>query len=217
MKTILHKNLANIIVIVRIAFVFVVIFLFNAGVFLFDLEALGLLTVTALLDWADGYVARRLNISSKIGGLLDTVGDRITENLFFVFFAYKNIVPLYLPLFFITRSFLADFIRTLSFKSGMGTFDMHKSRLGGIFVASQFSRILYLVMKFAIFFMAGFILTLKDSGLFTFLMAPLQNAVLAVSALTAVFCLLRFACLLYDSRSTLRQEFVEGKTDLKKQ
>ncbi len=32
-----------------------------------------------LMDWLDGYAARRLGCESKVGGLLDIVGDRIAE------------------------------------------------------------------------------------------------------------------------------------------
>jgi len=65
-----------------------------------------------LLDGIDGLLARRFNNSNNIGSFIDTLGDRITENIILVFLAYKKLIPLFIPVVFISRSFIADFIRS---------------------------------------------------------------------------------------------------------
>ena len=210
MKKIVRKNLANGIVVVRVLLVFWVMALLSAYDPWSRITGIFLLAVAALLDWADGYVAHTLKISSKVGGLLDTMGDRITENLLFIFFAYKGIIPLYVPLFYVPRSFMADFIRTLSFSSGLSTFEVNTSAWGQMWVASPFSRALYLAMKIAIFFTGGFILVLQSMN--ADMRAPwirlMQDGIGGLAALTVAFSAIRFLFLVYDSRAILKKEFL---------
>jgi phosphatidylglycerophosphate synthase len=210
MRKTIYKNLANGIVVVRVLLVFLVMALLGAYDPVSRISGLLLLVIVALLDWADGYVAHTLKISSKVGGLLDTMGDRITENLLFVFFAYKGIIPLYVPLFYVPRSFMADFIRTLSFSSGLSTFEVNTSVWGKMLVASAFSRVLYLVMKISIFFFGGVHLVLQsmNADMRAFWPRTLQDGVVVLAAVTVVFSAFRFIFLVYDSRAILKREFL---------
>jgi CDP-diacylglycerol--glycerol-3-phosphate 3-phosphatidyltransferase len=210
MKKTVHKNLANSIVVIRVLLVFWAIALLSA----YDPWSRGfglvLMMLSALLDWVDGYVANTLKISSRVGGLLDTMGDRITENLLFIFFAYKGIIPLYVPLFYIPRSFVADFIRTLSFSSGLSTFEVNTSAWGQMLVASPWSRVVYLAMKISIFLAGGLLLVLQSMNvdMRSVWIRGLQDGIVGCAALTVIFSLLRFICLVYDSRSILKREFL---------
>ncbi len=210
MKRIIHKNLANAIVAVRVLLIFWVMALLSAYDPWSRIMGVVLLAIAALLDWADGYVAHALKISSKVGGLLDTMGDRITENLLFIFFAYKGIVPLYVPLFYVLRSFVADFIRTLSFSSGLSTFEVNTSRWGNLLVASAASRVVYLVMKIGIFFSGGALLVFQSMNLDMRLpwIRGLQDGIVILAALTVAFSAVRFIFLVYDSRVILKREFL---------
>lgn len=211
MKKLIFKNMANLVVFIRTALIFLVIYLLSINSFVFRLTGFMLLFVVALLDWADGYIARSCNIASNLGGLLDTLGDRITENLLLIFFAYAQIIPLFVPLIFVARSFLSDFIRYQSFCDGIGTFAIHKSKLGLLFVASKPSRLLYLVSKMAIFSLASLILiieTTTNSNLdLAMLSANLRLVVFYVSIYVVLFSIFRFALLIYDSRFILRERF----------
>jgi len=210
MKKTIRKNLANAIVLVRVLLVFWVMALLSAYDPWSRVGGLLLLAVVALLDWVDGYVAHTLKISSKVGGLLDSMGDRITENLLFIFFAYKGIIPLYVPLFYVPRSFFADFIRTLSFSSGLSTFEVNTSVWGQKLVASSFSRAAYLVMKVGIFFAGGILLVLQsmNADMRSLWVKGLQDGVVGLAALTVVFSAVRFVFLVYDSRAILKREFL---------
>lgn len=210
MQKTIRKNLANGIVVVRVLLVFLVIALLSAYDPVSRVMGLVLLVVVALLDWVDGYVAHTLKISSKVGGLLDTMGDRITENLLFIFFAYKGLIPLYVPLFYIPRSFVADFIRTLSFSSGLSTFEVNTSVWGKFLVASSCSRVVYLAMKIGIFFFGGFLLVLQSMNvdMRAAWVQALQDGVVGLAAFTVAFSALRFVFLVYDSRAILKREFL---------
>jgi len=152
MKKIIFKNMANLVVLIRSLMIFIVIYFFKVPSLRTRVWGLIFLILVALLDWLDGYIARKCKIESKIGALMDTLGDRLTENLLCIFFAYMRLIPLFMPLVFVARSFVADFIRYQSFTSGTSTFSINKSKLGMMLVASRPSRVLYLVSKIAVFF-----------------------------------------------------------------
>jgi CDP-diacylglycerol--glycerol-3-phosphate 3-phosphatidyltransferase len=209
MNKIIVRNTANFIVLFRILLVFVVTLLLEVDLFLVRLAALFILAVAALLDWFDGYVARRYKIVSRIGGLVDTLGDRITENLLLIYFSYRHLVPVFVSLIFVGRSFLADFIRYLSFRDGIGTFAVNTSRWGRIFVASRLSRSLYLLLKMLVFFLCGIVLTvnsLHQATTFEFSMS-LRQVIYFSSLVLVLFNVLRFILLISDSRNILKEEF----------
>lgn len=51
------------------------------------------LTITALTDVADGFIARRFNQRSRLGSLLDPMADKTLMIVSFVFLAYQGYVP----------------------------------------------------------------------------------------------------------------------------
>ena len=99
MYHILYKNVANIIVLFRIGLVIIVLVLLSNMSFVCRVSGLFILLFAVFLDGFDGYIARRLKISSRVGGLVDTLGDRITENLIIMFFDYKHLIPFLIAVF----------------------------------------------------------------------------------------------------------------------
>ena len=216
MPPLIFKNLANLIVLFRSLLVFVIIILLSNMSPASRITGLALLIFIAILDWFDGYVARRFRISSKLGGLMDTLGDRITENLFLIFFAYKHLMPVAVPIIFVARSLMADFIRHHSSRNGISTFAINKSKLGMFFVASKPSRVLYLVFKIVIFCLAALALVINSliivNGILELRMflVSLRHIVFYGSIVLVAFNLLRFILLAYDSRFVLKDVFTNG-------
>ena len=198
------KNLANLAVLVRVALIFVVIGLLGAGNQPVRLLSLPVLALALVLDGLDGYLARRLGIASEIGAVLDTLGDRITENVLIFYFAYMRVVPLWFALFFLVRSFIADFIRGMNLRSGFTTFAINRSVLGHLLVSSGFSRVIYLLSKFGLFFLGSFMLAITVP-------VPAMGVVLRfLYWFVFLFSLIRFFLLLRDSRAVLKDGFHAG-------
>lgn len=201
------------IVFFRIVLVFVIISLFFLHALIYKVIGLFLLVFIAVLDWLDGYFARKLNISSKVGGLLDTMGDRITENTLLVFFTYKQLIPLFVPIIFISRSFMSDFIRYQVYENNIDTFSVNTSKLGFIFVASKTSRAMYLAVKIIIFLLGGIILSLENFIIIhkvnlADLLLNLRILIYWGAIFLVLFSLLRFILLIYDSRIILKKAFI---------
>ena len=208
MRGVLRKNLANLVVLLRTVMVLAAIGMLGAAGQDIRFCGLVVLFLACVMDWLDGFLARWLGVASQVGGLLDTLADRITENLLFVFLAYHHLVPLLVPIFFICRSFLADFVRALLFKRGIGGFAVQTSALGRLLVSSRSSRVLYLLVKLAVFLAGGAVLVASSpASAESEWLAIVRPLVWEFSLLATCFSLVRFVLLLYDSRRVLAEEF----------
>ena len=77
--------------------------------------AVGLTLAVILLDALDGWVARKFNEASKIGSIIDILGDRIVENAYWIVFAFYGWIGVWVPLIVMTRSFVCDTLIGLAF------------------------------------------------------------------------------------------------------
>ena len=155
---------ANIITLGRIVLVFLVILLFQAG-FYIRLIAVALTILVIWLDSLDGYVARKLGVASDFGALFDITGDRIVEHIYLIFYTAMGVVNFWVPVIFITRSFLVDTLRSVAFsregKTPFGSKTMMKSKISTFLTASRFSRAVYGVSKVVAFILLGLILAFQ--------------------------------------------------------
>ncbi len=76
--------------------------------------ALALTICAVSLDGVDGYLARRLRMASVIGAQLDILGDRVIENLFFIYFAVRRANFSLGSGDFFVRGVLTDFLRGIA-------------------------------------------------------------------------------------------------------
>ena len=152
----MKKNLANIITLSRVLLVFIV-----AGLLFFTTcpkayaFALFLTVILMWFDGLDGFVARKFNISSKLGAILDIMGDRIVENVFWMTFCALGWVNVAVPIIVLTRGIITDSLRTLAFEKGytaFGATTMMQGKIAKFIVASNFCRFTYAVCKAVAFF-----------------------------------------------------------------
>lgn len=99
------------------------------------------------LDGLDGFVARRLGESSRLGSVLDIAVDRVVENVLWIVLADLDLVPVWVALVFITRSLIVDSIRGQGIAQGYTAFGMLKGFWGQLLVAGRFMRGLYGTVK----------------------------------------------------------------------
>jgi CDP-diacylglycerol---glycerol-3-phosphate 3-phosphatidyltransferase len=161
------------------------------------------LTIGAIaLDGVDGYLARRLNLVTPLGAQLDILGDRVIENIFFIYFAVCGQISLWVPVIFFVRGTLADFLRGIAATRGPGAGEnaeafrqnwMLRSRWGRLLVASRFSRGAYAAMKCFCFVALGLEWTLFHSHTqLDFSSAEMiRTGVNVLVAATVMFCLVR--------------------------
>ena len=151
--------------------------------------AVGLTLAVILLDALDGWVARKFNEASKVGSIIDILGDRIVENAYWIVFAFYGWIGVWVPLIVMTRSFVCDTLRGLAFAEGCTAFgedSMVQSPIGRFLTASRFSRAVYGGAK-VLAFMTVIICHVPE------FIAPQWLIMLtdASVAITVIFCVLR--------------------------
>ncbi len=173
--------------------------------------ALALTILCVALDGLDGYLARRLNLATRVGAQFDIAGDRVIENVFFTYFAVCGQISLWVPVIFFVRGSMTDFLRGLA--------AMRESRFGGgseyfrrnwllthgwsrRIVASRASRAAYATLKCACFCALGFqwMLLHSRSSPAADLLAASNYTVSVVVVSTIVFCLLRAIPVVWEGR-----------------
>lgn len=156
---------ANIITLGRIMLVFLVVVLFQSS-FYAQLIAVALTILVIYLDSLDGYVARKLGVASDFGALFDIAGDRIVEHIYLIFYAAMGVVSFWVPIIFVTRSFLVDTLRSVAYsregKTPFGEKTMMKSKITRFLTASRLSRAVYGVCKVVVFVLLGIVLAFQQ-------------------------------------------------------
>lgn len=136
-------SLANSITLSRLPLLFVFLALLLSPSISLRIAGFFLLIILFLMDWFDGYVARRRHEVTQLGAVLDIALDRAVENILWVVFLSIQLVPLWVPILFLCRSFIVDSLRTVALQQGQSVFGMMHSSWGKFLVASRFMRALY--------------------------------------------------------------------------
>jgi CDP-diacylglycerol--glycerol-3-phosphate 3-phosphatidyltransferase len=201
---------ANIITLARIILTFITVAFFQIPSPYTRLAGTLLVILVISLDSLDGYVARKLKVASDFGALFDITGDRIVENVYWIYFAVIGMISFWVPLIVISRSFLVDSVRAVAFRKGKTAFGektMMKSSFTRFLVASPFSRSLYGGLKVVTFTLLGFLLFLRTAfpswGVREFLLNILETVATFLLWLTVVVCLLRGLPVLWDGKEIL--------------
>lgn len=114
-----------------------------------------ILTIVVIsMDALDGYLARKFNESSKTGAVIDILGDRVVEQIYWVTFLALGWLPLWIPLVVIIRGILVDGLRAVALEQGYTAFGentLQQGKFSRLLVTSNFSRTTYAVAKAAAF------------------------------------------------------------------
>ena len=138
--------MANLITVGRLIVMFVVVAMIYFGDATVTGASMILIALVFASDGLDGWVARRRRSTSALGAVLDIAGDRIVENVLWVLFAALGAVPLWVPFLVMTRGFIVDALRSMSYaegKTAFGTNNMMRSPLTQWLTAGRFMRALF--------------------------------------------------------------------------
>jgi CDP-diacylglycerol---glycerol-3-phosphate 3-phosphatidyltransferase len=203
-------------------FAAVAIFTLAGDMLITDLAAV-FLTMTAIaLDGVDGYLARRRGMATALGAQLDILGDRIIENLFFIFFAVSGLISVWVPVVFFARGAVTDFLRGLAARqgrSGFGPRSMLETQWGRALVASRFSRAAYATLKCMCFCYLGILLPLLrlPTGTFAPWTSGLDQRCLltigqALTGVTLGFCVIRAVPVMWEGRRYMAASAEKSKS-----
>ena len=209
---------ANLVTLIRIFLVFLVIGLYKVNTIACGIAVL-LTIATLYMDALDGIIARRLGIESDLGAMFDIAGDRIVENVFWVYFASVGMASFWAAAIVVARSFLIDWLRTLAFvdagETAFGSKTMMRSRWAKALVSSRFSRALYGFTKAVVFVYLGAVLLIQSGqaeygwsiGVSTELLLLIGQVIVW---LTVVMCIVRGIPVIWDSQDVLFRKMFPG-------
>ena len=215
MKKSYRQRAPDIVIAIRVALAFVALGLLSLP-FRFAVAGLALTIVVIAMDALDGFLARRLGVADDLGAVLDITGDRIVEHVFWIYFAVAGVVPVWVPLVIVTRSFAVDTARSLALTSGMTPFGaktMMRSAFTRFVVSSRFMRNMYGVAKVSAFVLLGAVIVVDRAAGAGLMVAPdiervLAQIGLAAVATTVTLNLVRGLPVLWDSRPLSRDRSV---------
>ena len=96
-------QIPNLICVLRMALVWPIIYTLAAGRYGL---ALGLVAVAGISDGLDGFLAKRFDWRSRLGGLLDPLADKLLLVSTFVTLAYLGLAPVWLTVVVMLRDFI---------------------------------------------------------------------------------------------------------------
>ncbi|MGL5917945.1 MAG: CDP-diacylglycerol--glycerol-3-phosphate 3-phosphatidyltransferase [Cetobacterium sp.] len=85
---------------------------------LYRLIAFGIFIFASLTDWLDGYIARKYNLITDLGKIMDPLADKILVISALVIFNKLDYIPSWMSIVVIAREFLISGIRTIAAAKG---------------------------------------------------------------------------------------------------
>jgi cardiolipin synthase (CMP-forming) len=109
--------------------------------------ALPIFLVAALSDFADGYIARRFKLASRLGAALDPVADKLNMLVATVLLALQGLMPIWLAIAIVVRD-IVIVLGALAYRMALGHLDISPTRLSKLNTFIEFT-VLLLVMAAA--------------------------------------------------------------------
>lgn len=113
------RNLPNILSISRIFGGPLVIFLIGLGTSFGLWCALLVMAVAEVTDLLDGYLARKYDVTSRIGKIIDPLADSLYRAMVFLAFLDAGWMPLWMVAIVISRDILVSYIRIFAQQHGI--------------------------------------------------------------------------------------------------
>lgn len=74
--------------------------------------------LAAISDFLDGYLARKFNLVTAFGKLMDPLADKILTSSAFLFLAVRDLCPVWVAIVILTREFLVTGLRQIAVEQG---------------------------------------------------------------------------------------------------
>ena len=184
----IKENSANIVSISRIFVAFVAIGLLYFKTTEAYIASVVLTGIAFSMDAVDGYLARKFGQASQVGAVLDIMGDRIVEAIYWVVFAVLGWLPIIFPIICITRAFVTDNIRSVALTKGMTPFGMQSTEWGKFICASKFMKTTYAVAKVAAYIL---LIVAYIPGLEVGIADPIRQTAVILAWIAIIFCIVR--------------------------
>ena len=139
-------NLPNRLTLARLGFAAIFVFCFSVNFPYCFSAAFGLFVLATVTDWLDGEIARRYQLVTDFGKLMDPLADKILTAAAFICLVAYEAIPVWAVTLIISREFLITGLRSLAASKGIvlpaDTLGKHKT-------SWQMGTILYFLLLLA--------------------------------------------------------------------
>lgn len=97
------KHVPNILTIIRLLLIPIIIFYIFTGNYIL---AFVFFTISGLTDIADGFIARKFNLVSNFGKLMDPLADKLTQIATLTSLVLTNIIPIWILIIVLLKEFI---------------------------------------------------------------------------------------------------------------
>jgi len=197
--------MANAITIIRVILAFIAITLLFYTTTPYYLAAMTITIFVMWFDGLDGYVARKFNETSKLGAVLDIMGDRIVENVYWIVFAVLGYISPVIPIIVISRGIITDSLRSVALEQGYTAFGgstMMQGKVAKFIVTSNFSRFTYAFAK-AVAFVLLIAAFIPADYVFKEIIWSIAQICVYVSV---VFCVVRGLPVIFESARFFKKD-----------
>jgi CDP-diacylglycerol---glycerol-3-phosphate 3-phosphatidyltransferase len=112
-------TLPNRLSIIRILFIPLIVICMENG---FPFSSFLLFLVAGITDGLDGFMARRLSMSSTLGLYLDPIADKLLVSSVLITLTYEHLVPLWITILLVCREFLINGLRAFLAMEGIAVY-----------------------------------------------------------------------------------------------
>jgi cardiolipin synthase (CMP-forming) len=137
-------NVPNIITLARIGLIPVMAYYLLSEAYRI---ALPIFLIVALSDLADGYIARRFKLASRVGATLDPIADKLSMLVATLLLAWQALLPIWLAIAIVARDTVIV-LGALAYRLMLGPVEIAPTRLSKVNTAIEFT-VLLLVMAAA--------------------------------------------------------------------
>ncbi|MCK4980634.1 MAG: CDP-alcohol phosphatidyltransferase family protein, partial [Candidatus Delongbacteria bacterium] len=113
-----YLNKVNIITLSRVVLTIIGVLLIFSGNIKLLVIAYIIMSLSEVSDIIDGYVARRENLVTDLGKILDPLSDSISRFFYFFALAYHGLFPIWFMVFFFFRDIIVAYVRIFASFSG---------------------------------------------------------------------------------------------------
>ncbi|MBR9680723.1 MAG: hypothetical protein GOU98_02770 [Candidatus Altiarchaeota archaeon] len=133
-------NIPNFLSLSRIVLVNVHVFLMYFSLIDPKISVIVPFFIIVVTDRLDGVIARKFNMKTPIGDVLDVVGDRVVEMVYFVYFSSIGLIPFWIPAIFVSRGVLVDGLVGFVRSKGFTRLSFTNQGLMGFITTSNYGR-----------------------------------------------------------------------------
>lgn len=110
-----------------------------------------LFAIAALTDCLDGHIARKRNMVTDFGKVMDAIADKVLVNGILIVLAYNGFISIIVPVIIITRDIFVDSIKMASGNKGKVIAASMAGKLKTVFMLVGISLTLFYNMPFVFF------------------------------------------------------------------